>query len=64
MSQSFRTMQIVVLKVNSKDDLGRPKEVTMIYDEEKVDVSNPKNREFITAMIEPKLIAPKTKARG
>jgi len=60
----FKRMQIVVLKVNSKDDLGRPKEVTMIYDEEKVDVSDPKNREFITVMVEPRLVAPKTKARG
>ena len=60
MNQVYKRMQVVVLKVNSKDDLGRPKNV----DEEKVDVSNPKNREFITAMIEPKLVAPKTKARG
>lgn len=63
MSQ-FKRLQVVVLKVNSKDALSRPKEVTMIYDEESVDVSDPKNREFITVMVDPKLVAPKTKARG
>lgn len=45
MNQVYKRMQVVVLKVNSKDDLGRPKNVDLIYDEEKVDVSNPKNRE-------------------
>jgi hypothetical protein len=60
----MKAMKVMLLLVKSKDALGRPKECVMIHEDDLVDVSKPENREFITGLVEPHLVAPKTKAKG
>lgn len=60
----LRKMKVMLLKVVSHDELGRPRKLEAIYDEETVDVSNPANREFITALVEPQTIQSKTKGKA
>lgn len=42
----------VLLKVVTRDDFGRVRALEVVYDEEKVDVSDPNNREFIVLYCE------------
>lgn len=37
----------VLLKVVSRDDFGRVRALEVVYDDEKVDLADPNNREFI-----------------
>lgn len=60
----MKKMLVLLMLVRSKDALGRPKKVELIYDEEKVDVSNPENREFVTALGEDAVFRPKPKAKS
>jgi len=61
----MKAFRVVVLQVKSRDSFGRPKAVEFVHDDDTVDLSDPGNREFITALIEPHKVAPrKAKARG
>ncbi len=42
----------LLLKIVSRDDLGRVRTLEVVYDHERVDVSDPANREFLIANIE------------
>lgn len=60
----LKKMKVLVAVVRSKDELGRPKKLEVVYDEEKVDVSKPENREFVTLMAEPGVFEPHLKGRA
>jgi hypothetical protein len=63
-ASKLRKMKVMLLKVVTHDELGRPRKLEAVYDEETVDVSDPKNREFITALVEPQVVNPKLKGRA
>jgi hypothetical protein len=65
MAMQMKTMKVVVMLVQSKDAMGRPKRVELVHEDDTVDVSKPENREFITCLVEPHLVAPKKpRAKG
>ena len=56
---------VLLFLVRERDDLGRPKKLEVVYDEEKVDLRDPKNREFVTAVgMESAVWAPKTRGKA
>ena len=57
-----KSYQLVIGKVESKDTLGRPKSVTIIYDEESVDLKG--GEEFVTLWMPEVVGSPKPKAQG
>jgi hypothetical protein len=52
MTNPNKPVDLVLLKITSRDDLGRVRGLEIVYDHETVDVSNPANREFLTAFME------------
>lgn len=60
----MKRMMVLLMIVRSRDSLGRPKKVELVYDEETVDVSNPENRDFVTAYGDETVYFPKIKAKG
>lgn len=43
--------QLVLFKITSQDDFGRPRTLEMCPDDELIDVSLPENRHFMTAYV-------------
>lgn len=48
----------VLLRIDSWDDEGRPRTFTHIRDTEVIDLGQPENKHFISAMVDPVVIEP------
>ena len=49
--KNLTQMEPLVLKITGRDELGRVRHLEVLYDHERVDVSNPLNREFVIAHV-------------